>query len=261
MTKRRGLLAVGGVEATHAAVGAWLAHADAALCSTLGAELRQELVRDLERAGIDTTRVRSTGEPLPTADQLSGISAAWAVHLCAMPPHRQSELIDAVAGHVALVTLDTVFTVGEIEPEANDILTLAARCDAFLPSREDIAHLWPGQPPREVLRLLVRHGCRTAVIKLGRGGSIGIHDETITWMPAFPVTTSGSPGAGDAYCGGFAARYAADRNIAVAMAWGTAAASAVIESAGPFSALTEHSRRRVAQRAELLVRENRGKRP
>jgi ribokinase len=273
---------VGG-NAVYAAAGAWLVGADAGLCARVGSDFPAELMRELERVRFDTSRVRSTaGRSLkvtldyrsdprrqsyaadsghneeldPTPDQLGRLDRRWALHICGISPGRQRELIDAASGLAALLTLDTVVIPGEIEPDADGLLLMAARCDAFLPSREEVAHLWRGQPPREVLRMLVDAGCRAAVIKLGAGGSIGITDQTITWMPAYPATATDTTGAGDAYCGAFAATFAEDGDLKQAMAWATAAASMVIEVFGALSPLTDYARHTVAQRAHMLLSES-----
>ena len=153
----------------------------------------------------------------------------------------------------SLVTLDTGQRSGKVEPAVE----LAASADAFLPGQRDLAPLWPGIPPQDALRGLVRRGVRTAVIKLGTSGSMGIHDGAITSMPAYPVTASGTTGGGDAYAGAFSAMFAADRDLPRAMAWASAAASVVVESFATLDPLNEFGRGKVAYRARILEAEAR----
>ena len=221
--------------------------------------------RDIAGAGIDLSRVqirtedgaRSQRDLNPTIDQLASLSPNWSVHVCSMPFARQQEFVRAATRRAALVTLDAPLLNGTVSPAPHEILELAAEVDTFVPGRKDVERLWPGQPPREVLRMFGRRGVRAAVIKLGVGGSIGIRDGTICWMPAFPVTPSGIASGGDAYGGGFAAVFSIDRNLPRAMAWATAAASLVLESAMLLDQLTEFARRTVEYRARMLEADTR----
>jgi sugar/nucleoside kinase (ribokinase family) len=274
----RGVVAVGGLSigrwrginsgaappadgsALRAAIGAWLVGVESAVCAVIDPAFPTDVILDITRAGIDLSRLRprseletasdANGDPTPA--QLASLSPRWSVHVCGMRLAHQREIVRALAQRVAIVTLDAP---GDTKRNADDVLAVAANCDAFLPSVSDVAELWPGKPPRELLRLIARRGIRAAVIRLGVGGSIGIHDGTITWVPAFPVTASGVTGGGDAYGGAFAAMFAADRDLPRAMAWATAAASAVVESAEALDPLNEFARSRVEARARALLDE------
>jgi sugar/nucleoside kinase (ribokinase family) len=191
----------------------------------------------------------------PTPEQLADLSSRWSVHICGLSQRRQREIIRAATQRVALITLAPPDGCGTIDPDPNDMLELAATCDAFLPCDKEAAQLWPGVGPRDLLRVLARRGVRAAVITLGAGGSIGIRGRAITWMPAFPVTASGMTGGGDAYSGAFAAMFAADRDLPRAMAWATAAASVAIESFATLDPLTEFGRSKVQYRARILEAE------
>ena len=259
--KPRPIAGAGG-SALLSAVGAWLVGADAALCAVIGPDFPSDLIRAITRSGIDLSRVRmATEEELaadvmePSVDQLASVSPNWAVHLCGMSTMRQHAITRLVNQRVALLTLDTIYIPARIEPERKELLELAARCDAFLPGRAELTQLWPGEPPREILRLLARSGVRAAVIKLGLGGSIGIREGVITWIPAFPVTPSGVTRGGDAYAGAFAATYVADHELSRAMAWAAAAASVVIETSDVLDTLTDYGRKKVESRARTLLSE------
>jgi len=242
-----------------AAVGAWLVGVDAAVCAVAGPDFPTRLILDVTRAGIDTSRVQPPGrrdgspgadlEPVP--EQLASVNPRWSVHVGALSPGRQREIIRAISARVACITLDLDLA-GVQKPDLNDLLGLAAQCDAFLPGHQEVAQLWPGETPRAVLRLMARAGVRAAVIKLGAGGSLGMRDGEIVSMPAFPVPVSGQSGGGEVYSGAFAAMYAVDRNLRRAMAWATAAASVVVESNLMLGHVSEFARNRVAARARIL---------
>jgi hypothetical protein len=277
----RGVVAVGGLSisrrrsastgapppadgsALRAAVGAWLVGAEAAVCAVIDAAFPTDVILDITRAGIDLSRLHprsilETGSDAsggPTPAQLASLSRRWSAHVCRMAIGDQRDLVRTLAQRVAVVTLDAPCSAGQTGAQSDDVLDLAASCDAFLPSDRDLAGLWPGRPPRELLRLMAERGVPAAVIRLGVGGSIGIHNGTITGMPAFPVTASGVTGGGDAYAGAFTAVFAGDRDLPKAMAWATAAASAVVESGGALDPLNQFARSRVELRARALLDE------
>jgi glucosamine--fructose-6-phosphate aminotransferase (isomerizing) len=84
---------------------------------------------------------------------------------------------------------------------------LAARVDAFLPSRAELADLVGYDDPPRALTTLVSLPTPVIVIKMGAGGVLvwdkakgTLHEVGIAQGPVVDVT-----GAGDAFCGGFAA--------------------------------------------------------
>jgi sugar/nucleoside kinase (ribokinase family) len=242
-----------------AAVGTWLVGVDAAVCAVIGPDFPTRLILEFTRAGIDTSRIRPVGrgDSLPGADldplpeQLASLSPRWSVHVCGLAPSRQGEIVRAVSPRAASITLDLDLA-GVGEPNVNDVLALAAQCDAFLPGHDAVAQLWPGETPRAVLRLMAHAGVRAAVIKLGAGGSLGMRNGEVISMPAFPVAVGGRIPAGDVYAGAFAAIYAADQDLRRAMAWATAAASVVAESNQLLGLVSEFARNRVEARARIL---------
>jgi sugar/nucleoside kinase (ribokinase family) len=242
-----------------AAVGAWLVGVDAAVCAAIGPDFPTRLIVEFTRAGIDTSRIRPVGgrddvagaDLDPSPEQLASLSPRWAVHLCGFSPARQREIVRAISQRAACITLDLDLA-GVNQLSVNDLLALAAQCDAFLPGHREVAQLWPGETPRALLRLMAHAGVRAAVIKLGEGGSLGMRDGEIISMPAFPVTASGRIGGGDVYAGAFAAMYATDQDLRRAMAWATAAASVVVESNLLLGQVSEFARNRVEARARIL---------
>ena len=242
-----------------AAVGAWLVGVDAAVCAVIGPDFPTRLILDITRAGIDTSRIQALApgdatlgpELDPRPDQLTNLIPSWAVHICGLPSGRQREIVRSLKRRVACITLD-IDVAGTVAPDRNQLLALAAECDAFLPGREEVAQLWPGEPPRAVLRLVADAGVPAAVIKLGAGGSLGIRGGEIISMPAFPVMAEGGRGVGNVYAGAFAAIYAGDRDLRRAMAWAAAAASVVVESNVLLGKVSEFARQRVEARARIL---------
>jgi sugar/nucleoside kinase (ribokinase family) len=221
------------------------------------ADFASEVLEVLVERGIDVSRIARASPDEPTSllapgpEQLASLSQTWSVHVCGMRPSLQRSLLTAAQHRAAVTTLD-VDVSGPQPPDEEEVMAVATECDAFLPGRGDISRLWPGRPPREVLRLLLRRGVRAAVVKLGVGGSIGMREGNIVWVPAYPVSRGGRMTGGDAYAGAFSAVYTLERDLLWAMVWAAAAASVMVESAAPIEALTEFGRNRVAYRARLL---------
>ncbi|HEY8870004.1 MAG TPA: carbohydrate kinase family protein [Candidatus Limnocylindrales bacterium] len=269
--------ALGG-NAAYAAVGAYLAGADASVVAVIGDDYPAELLAQLTTAGIDTSHVRRSPGPSfavlldergpsrtirylpgsgrndrldPVPTQLPDDLRGAAVHLCAIRTVSQRRLLDAIRGRARLATIDTVIIADEIEPRPDELLELAREAAAFLPSRQEVERLWPGDL-EATLAALHAAGIGRVVVKMGADGSIGLDDNGPCRMPAVDTQVVDPTGAGDAYCGAFCALLADDADLHTAMAWGAAAASVVIEDYGAAHALADDGRRRAGERAARL---------
>ncbi len=148
------------------------------------------------------------------AVQPGDVPVAWlqaqpppVVHVAGMPLDAAEAIVDAVrrfAPH-ALITLDT--HEDYVVDYRQRLRALAARVDAFLPSRAELADLVGYDEPRRALATLVSLPTPIIGIKMGEEGALvwdkarGIlHEVGIAQGPVVDVT-----GAGDAFCGGFAA--------------------------------------------------------
>lgn len=246
-------------DALLAAVGASLVGVKAAIGAVIPAAFGARPIREIKAAGIDMSRVRvasadeSRRAPLePGVDQLADVGRDWTVHMCGMSPARQLALLRIVYRRVALTTADPMPRLGRRGPSCEDMVRLAASCDVLLCRSRETEQLWPELSPREVLGLLASFGARTIVIKLGLAGSIGIHENQVARMPAFGLPKRPLMPSADAYSGAFGAIFAVDRDLPRAMAWATAAASAVDESPAPLELLNPFVRRLVETRAHQL---------
>ena len=142
-----------------------------------------------------------------------------AVHICGIPPESQRSLLDAIGERPIVTTIDTVIIPDQIEPDAMGLIDLARRVSAFLPSRDEVLRLWPGDVEAAAVALR-EAGVARVVVKLGADGSIGVDADGLYRMPAVPTTVVDPTGAGDAYCGAFCALIAAGSDLPTAMAWG-----------------------------------------
>src|SRR5579863_2717174 len=129
------------------------------------------------------------------------------VHITAMPLEAAEAIVDRVrrVSPRAIITLDT--HEDYVVDYRQELRALAARVDAFLPSRAELADLVGYDDPRRALSTLVSLPTPVIVIKMGAEGALvwnkvqgTLHEVGIAQGQVVDVT-----GAGDAFCGGFAA--------------------------------------------------------
>ena len=149
------------------------------------------------------------------------------VHVAPMPLAHQRRWCRALAGH--RLTLDPHFD--SCGDEAEAVLELVPRVAAFLPSELEIQRLGLNDPVDAVRRFRAL-GAPVAAVKLGADGCVLAAGADVWHLPAYPVTVRDVTGAGDAFCGGFAAALATGHDPLTAARWATAAASFVVETVG-----------------------------
>ncbi|HEU0001844.1 MAG TPA: PfkB family carbohydrate kinase [Ktedonobacteraceae bacterium] len=129
------------------------------------------------------------------------------VHVTAMPLEAAEAIVDTVrrVSPRAIITLDT--HEDYVVDYRQRLRELAARVDAFLPSRAELADLVGYDDPRRALSTLTSLPTPVIVVKMGAEGALvwdkaqgTLHAVGIAPGPVVDVT-----GAGDAFCGGFAA--------------------------------------------------------
>ncbi|MHB0897231.1 MAG: carbohydrate kinase family protein [Spirochaetales bacterium] len=110
--------------------------------------------------------------------------------------------------------------------------------DAFLPSRQEVASLFPGLSPDKALDVLIRDfpHLKAIVIKLGENGAIGYDGlgKLRFSIPAYKARIVDPTGAGDSFCGGFLAGYMKTGEVKAAVMHGVVSASFVVETEGTF---------------------------
>jgi fructoselysine-6-P-deglycase FrlB-like protein/sugar/nucleoside kinase (ribokinase family) len=157
-----------------------------------------------------TPRERS----LEVAVQAGDLPEAWlsgpaspVVHVAAMPIGAAEAVVDAVRRKApkALISLDT--HEDYVVSFQARLGALAARVDAFLPSRSELADLVGYDDPVRALRELSRLPTPIISIKMGSDGVL-VWDRRRRLLDAVPAAEANVvdvTGAGDSFCGGFAA--------------------------------------------------------
>jgi len=205
---------------------------------------------------IDTTRDDErylAATPTPDDVPARWLEGVAAFHLPALLESSLRRLVAAIraARPDALITVDAPWFARRDGSLSSDIGWLAD-VDAVLPSEEELVAYQPGVPLIEAARGLVQAGARAVGVKVGSRGSIVVDaDGRLTHVPAYPADVADPTGAGDSFCGGFLAGLRETGDLVRAAAYGTVAASFVVEerAAIPVLAVT----RRQAERRLPIV--------
>jgi len=129
------------------------------------------------------------------------------VHVAAMPLEAAEAIVDTVRriSPRAIITLDT--HEDYVVDYRQRLRALAAKVDAFLPSRSELADLVGYDGPHRALTSLSALPTPVILVKMGAEGVLvwdkaqgTLHEVGVAHGPVVDVT-----GAGDAFCGGFAA--------------------------------------------------------
>ncbi len=187
-----------------------------------------------------TPRERSREVAVQPAD----LPVAWlegepppVVHVTAMPLDAAEAIVETVR-HIApraVITLDT--HEDYVADYRQRLRALAARVDAFLPSRSELADLVGYDDPLRALSSLIELPTPIIVIKMGEKGALvwqratkTLHEVAIVPGPVLDVT-----GAGDAFCGGLAAGLSLGDDALKAAQRGVISASYAVASFGSLS--------------------------
>jgi ribokinase len=134
------------------------------------------------------------------------------VHIAAMPLDAAEAIVDAVRQQApqAVITLDT--HEDYVAEYRQRLRALAARVNAFLPSRSELSDLVGYDDPQRGLSELVSLPTPIIVVKMGPDGAL-VWDKqrgTLHNVDIVPGPVVDETGAGDSFCGGFAAALSLD---------------------------------------------------
>ena len=176
------------------------------------------------------------------------------VFLANIEPGLQTYVLDQLTSP-AFVALDTMNY--WIDRARDQVVDLIRRVDCVLVNDEELEQLTGRPSPFTGLRELKRMGARSAVVKLGKWGSILLVGDSFFWAPAFPVDKVVDPtGAGDTYAGALMGCLAAyghktPRDFKRAALYASAMASFTVESFEP-RALIDIKKRLINDRYMFL---------
>jgi len=157
-------------------------------------------------------------------------------HLGPLPWHLQSDFVAGLRQRGAkLISVDVDDRrLSEIDQHA--LKAMLVQIDVFLPSRQDVAALFPGVSDLDGLRRLRDLDSRIKVIGIKRGADgVIMHsagDRDYFTLPAIASDVVDATGAGDSFCGGFLVGYAETGNAIDAALRGSVSASFAVAGLG-----------------------------
>jgi len=258
---------VPGGNALYCALGARLWEVSSEIVSFVGHDYPHVVLRELAELGIGTTQVAmldtasirlwilyeedgkrqihlqhgsATLAPIETIalgalDKALATGAPRGAHIAALPVSIQRPIARTLTTAGVPFTLDSLEAKGSVGGDLQDYLVgpdLAPR--AFLPSREEFSLLFGDLASPSFGAWAQRTPTSTLVIKDGQEGSLVFSPPAAPGvrLPALDCDTVDPTGAGDAFCGGFAAGMSLGRSALESAVMGTVAASFVVEQVG-----------------------------
>lgn len=173
----------------------------------------------------------------PTPEGVRAERLPAVVHLAPMPVAVQAAWLSALSAGHRQVTLDTADVF--VRSEAPELLDLLPHLTAFLPSELEARMLHGSSDMARAARDLLALGPGIVVVKLGAEGSLVAVAGEEFHVPALPVDVVDVTGAGDAYCGGFAAGLGCAASALQAARIATTAAAVIVQHFGALSPLPE----------------------
>jgi fructoselysine-6-P-deglycase FrlB-like protein/sugar/nucleoside kinase (ribokinase family) len=260
------MASIGG-DCLYAALGARLWEPTVGIVTRRGDDFPRERLHDLERLGICLDGVvdipgptirnwviyeadgRRTwiyrtppSRPVEVAVHPDDVPPSWlsmqatpVVHVAAMPIEAAERIVASVRRQApdAVIMLDT--HEDYVRGYRDRLLRLAASVDVFLPSREELLDLVGfDDPPRALQELWPERGAPLVVAKVGKDG-VRLWDKdrsAVVSVDAAPARIVDVTGAGDAFCGGFAAGLAHGLDPLEAALRGTISAAFATEGVG-----------------------------
>src|SRR6266516_678013 len=226
-----------GGNSVHAAAAALTWVGEVGVVARCGADFPAAALSRLREAGADTGGVRPVDGP--TVRNWVIYEADGSRHwVYRTPPGRGAELaprpgdirgarLARAAG--AVITLDT----HEGWRPGEDVLDTARLVDVFVPSHAELTELTGCDDPEQAADGLLAAGVKCVVVKLGGDGALVARPGSPpAWVPAAPAEVVDPTGAGDSFCGGFAAGLALGEDPVEAAWRGAVTAAAAIGAAG-----------------------------
>lgn len=229
---------------------------DLSLCRSKDRTLRNWGLYEEDGCRIFTFRTKTKNwlEFSPTLADVSDVKVDH-MHLAPLRWELQIEFAEAMrAKGTQTISVDPDDRyLGELQHDS--MMRLLRTIDLFLPSKQDVDALMPGNTPHQILRKLrdLAPDLPVIVIKRGADGLI-MHvagERDYLSLPTIARTVIDTTGAGDAFSGGALAGYAKTGSAIEAALWGSVSASFAVAAMGP-AALVEASHDEAQARVEEL---------
>lgn len=273
----------------HAATAAKVWGVRVGLVARLGSDFPGDALNRVQRAGFDTAGLRPVDGPtvrnwviyerdgrrtwvyrtpperrVEVAPRPDDVPHEWlsdgvhppVLHVASMPLDAAVRIVNHIRARVsgAVVTLDTH---EEWSAGCEEVLEVARRVDVFLPSHEELEAIVGHDDPERGCAALLEEGVPAVVVKRGGEGTlVAVRGHPVVSVAPPQVPVVDATGAGDSFCGAFAAGLALGDSYAVAAERGAATAGAAIGASGSLRLL-----RREANAEQLFARYQQGSPP
>ncbi len=264
-------LAPGG-DAVYAALGALLSSARVSMLAPLGNDLPEDVLQELDQVGLDPTALPRrqlptlrhviTHRPDGGRDWSSNASDDEFDALSVQPSDLTEALLAVEAVVVTAMGLQAQCTIGpwlrdhtratrylDLREDYLDaraqLLDLVATADVFMPSEIEATVLAGTTDLEAAAATFAQLGPHTVVIKCGAHGCLVHTGHNLVAVPAAAATVVDTTGAGDAFCGAFAAEHVRSGDAVAAARAATRVAAVAVSGLGTAGLLDELSRRRV----------------
>ncbi len=254
---------VGGKGANQAIAAKRLGAEQVALIGRVGADaFGERVLATLAADGVDTRYVtidpaEGTGLALPMVFDDGGNSIISAPHA-----NMRMTVDDVAAAHPAIAAAEALLLQFEVPMECNLAAARAARAagatvilntapvsecpsellalaSIIVANEVEAAALAPGSPatPEEQARAFLVAGPRIAIVTLGADGAVFASAAGAGHVPAFPVESVDSVGAGDAFSGALAVALSEGRELLDAVRFACAAGAVAVTRPGAAASL------------------------
>ena len=161
---------------------------------------------------------------------ISGISqaiseSACATTLAAMELARRCQTLVSYDSNLRL-------NLWPLEQARDTIHHAVSLCDIFLPSYDDVTKLTGLEDAEEIIDFYLTLGVPTVVMKMGGKGALLAHEGRIESFPGFPLAQVDASGAGDCFCGAFAAKLIDGNSLQDSVHYACAAAALSVTGLG-----------------------------
>jgi ribokinase len=173
----------------------------------------------------------------PSADQLP---AAWlpapAMHLCPQVGTRHRDTLNALHHAVRWISVDPSPHYSR-DMNIQELARYLAGATAFLPSAQEVQRLLGAEAPDALALALHRAGFPEVVIKRGSDPVMLAYEGAAHSVPTVPVPVVDPTGAGDGFCGAYAACRLLGHSPAESARRATASAALIVGCSGVEAAL------------------------
>ena len=175
-------------------------------------------------------------------------------HFGVNPCNIDYDFIEDLKAKGALISIETATRANRSLCQ-DEFERLVNEADIFSLNLEEAHSMIGFDTPINLIKQILSAGAKIVLLRMGADGSlVGVQrNHTIWQIPAVPVNVVSPVGAGNAFCGGFLAGYAQEKEILRAAGMGAVSASLIIEQYG-MPDITEEMIDKAEKRLETIMR-------